>query len=80
GIDVLGLDPSFPLKFMVYFLLVVAVGGAGTLHGAAIAAVILGIFDVAGKYYVPQAGAFIIYFLMVVLLIAFPAGLAGRRA
>ena len=80
GIDVLGLDASFPLKFMVYFLLVVAVGGAGTVHGAALAAVILGIFDVAGKYYVPQAGAFIIYFLMVVLLIAFPAGLFGRRA
>jgi branched-chain amino acid transport system permease protein len=80
GIDVLGLDASFPLKFMVYFLLVVAVGGAGTIHGAAFAAVILGIFDVAGKYYVPQAGAFIIYLLMVVLLIAFPAGLFGRRS
>jgi branched-chain amino acid transport system permease protein len=80
GIDVLGLDASFPLKFMVYFLLVVAVGGAGTIHGAAIAAVVLGIFDVAGKYYVPQAGAFVIYLLMVVLLIAFPAGLFGRRA
>ena len=79
GIDVLGLDASFPLRFMVYFLLVVAVGGAGTLHGPAIAAVILGIFDVAGKYYAPQAGAFVIYLLMVVLLIAFPAGLFGRR-
>jgi branched-chain amino acid transport system permease protein len=80
GIDVLGLDASFPLKYMVYFLLVVAVGGAGTIQGGAVAAVILGIFDVAGKYYFPQVGAFIIYFLMVVLLIAFPAGLYGRRA
>ena len=79
GIDVLGLDASFPLKFMVYFLLVVAVGGAGTIHGAAIAAVILGVVDVAGKYYVPQAGAFVIYLTMVALLIAFPAGLFGRR-
>jgi len=80
GIDVLGLDPAFPLKFMVYFLLVVVVGGAGTIHGAAVAAIVLGIFDVAGKYYFPQAGAFIIYFLMVALLLAFPAGLYGRRA
>ena len=79
GIDVLGLDPVFPLKFMVYFLLVVVVGGAGTIHGAAVAAIVLGIFDVAGKYYVPQLGAFIIYFLMVVLLLAFPGGLYGRR-
>jgi branched-chain amino acid transport system permease protein len=79
GIDVLGLDPTFALKYLVYFLLVVAVGGAGTLHGAAVAAVILGICDVAGKYYVPQLGAFIIYFLMVALLVAFPAGLYGKR-
>ena len=80
GIDVLGLDPSFPLKYMVYFLLVVAVGGAGTFKGSIVAALILGIFDVAGKYYVPQVGAFIIYGLMVVLLVLFPRGLYGRRA
>lgn len=79
GIDVLGLDPTFPLKYMVYFLLVVAVGGAGTIKGPLVAALILGVFDVAGKYYVPQVGAFVIYFLMVLLLILFPAGLYGRR-
>ena len=79
GIDVLGLDPTFPLKYMVYFLLVVAVGGAGTIKGALVAAVILGIVDVAGKYYVPQVGAFVIYVMMVVLLLLFPAGLYGRR-
>ncbi|MBB5392320.1 MULTISPECIES: branched-chain amino acid ABC transporter permease [unclassified Herbaspirillum] len=79
GIDVLGLDPSFPVKYMVYFLLVVAVGGAGTIKGPLLAAIILGVFDVAGKYYVPQIGAFVIYGLMVVLLILFPAGLIRRR-
>ncbi|PLY58573.1 branched-chain amino acid ABC transporter permease [Herbaspirillum sp. BH-1] len=79
GIDVLGLDPTFPVKYMVYFLLVVAVGGAGTIKGPLLAAVILGVFDVAGKYYVPEIGAFVIYGLMVVLLILFPAGLMRRR-
>jgi branched-chain amino acid transport system permease protein len=79
GIDVLGLDPTFPLKYMVYFLLVVAVGGTGTIKGPLIAALILGVFDVAGKYFVPQVGGFVIYALMVVLLILFPAGLYGRR-
>ncbi|HSN21443.1 MAG TPA: branched-chain amino acid ABC transporter permease [Usitatibacter sp.] len=79
GIDVLGLDSAFPLKFMVYFLLVVVVGGAGTLLGPLLAAMILGICDVAGKYYVPELGAFVIYAVMVVLLLAFPAGLLGRR-
>ena len=80
GIDVLGLDPTFPLKFMVYFLLVVAVGGVGTIKGPLYAALLLGVFDVAGKYYVPQVGGFVIYALMVVLLLLFPAGLYGRRA
>ena len=80
GIDVLGLDPTFPIKYMVYFLLVVAVGGAGTIKGPLFAALILGIFDVAGKYYVPDIGAFVIYGLMVLLLILFPAGLVARRA
>jgi branched-chain amino acid transport system permease protein len=80
GIDVLGLDPTFPLKYMVYFLLVVAVGGAGSIKGTLVAALILGVFDVAGKYYVPEVGAFVIYALMVVLLVLFPAGLYGRRA
>jgi branched-chain amino acid transport system permease protein len=79
GIEVLGLDAAFPLKFMVYFLLVVVVGGAGTIKGPLAAALLLGVLDVAGKYYVPQAGAFVIYAAMVVLLIAFPAGLFGRR-
>jgi len=80
SIDVLGLEPTFALKYLVYFLLVVAVGGAGSLAGTAVASLVLGLFDVAGKYYVPQVGAFIIYGLMIVLLLVFPAGLHGRRA
>jgi branched-chain amino acid transport system permease protein len=80
GIDVLGLDPTFPIKYMVYFLLVVAVGGAGTIKGPLLAALVLGVFDVAGKYYVPEVGAFVIYALMVVLLLLFPTGLVGRRS
>ena len=80
GIDVLGLDPTFPLKYLVYFLLFVTVGGLGTIKGPLAAALVLGVFDVAGKYYVPEVGAFVIDGLMVILLVAFPAGLYGRRA
>lgn len=80
GIDVLGLDPTFPVKYMVYFLLVVAIGGAGSIKGSVLAALVLGVFDVAGKYYVPEVGAFIIYGLMLVLLVFFPSGLYGKKA
>jgi branched-chain amino acid transport system permease protein len=60
--------------------LVVAVGGAGTIKGPLVAAIFLGICDVAGKYYVPEIGAFVIYGLMVLLLILFPMGLVRRKA
>jgi len=79
GVQVLGLDPSFPLKFIVYYLLVVAVGGTSGLKGPLYAALLLGVFDVAGKYYIPQIGAFIIYAMMVILLVLRPQGLVSRK-
>jgi len=78
GVEVLGLDPGFPVKYIVYFLIVVAVGGSGSILGSLVAALILGIFDVAGKYYLPEVGAFVIYAVMVAMLIFRPQGLFGR--
>ena len=78
GAEVLGLDPIFPLKFMIYFLIVVAVGGTSSLTGPLLAALLLGIADVAGKYYVPKLGAFIVYTLMVLILMWRPQGLFSR--
>ena len=79
GAEVLGLDPSFPLKFMIYFLIVVAVGGTTSITGPLLAALLLGIADVAGKYYIPKMGAFIVYSLMIVILIWRPQGLFVRK-
>jgi branched-chain amino acid transport system permease protein len=78
GAEVLGLDPSFPLKFMIYFLIVVAVGGTTSITGPLLAALLLGIADVAGKYYVPKMGAFIVYSVMIVILLWRPQGLFSR--
>jgi branched-chain amino acid transport system permease protein len=80
GVEVLGLDPTFPLKYIVYFLIVVAVGGANTILGPFLAALLLGVVDVAGKYWVPEVGAFVIYTAMVVLLLLRPRGLLARAA
>lgn len=80
GVEMLGMDPEFPVKYLVYFLIVVAVGGSGNIKGSLYASLILGICDVAGKYYVPQIGAFVIYLVMVVTLIWRPQGLFGRSA
>jgi branched-chain amino acid transport system permease protein len=78
GAEILGLDPIFPLKFMIYFLIVVTVGGTSSITGPFIASLLLGFGDVAGKYYVPQFGAFIIYIIMIVVLIWRPQGLFSR--
>src|ERR1044072_9342528 len=78
GAEIIGLDPIFPLKFMIYFLIVVTVGGTSSITGPFIASLLLGLGDVAGKYYVPQFGAFIIYIIMIVVLIWRPQGLFSR--
>jgi branched-chain amino acid transport system permease protein len=79
GAEVLGLDPSFPLKFMIYFLIVVAVGGTSSVTGPLLAALLLGVADVAGKYYIPKLGGFIVYSLMIAILIWRPQGLFVRQ-
>lgn len=79
GLGMLGLDPSFALKYMIYFLIVVCVGGAGTITGPFVAAILLGIVDVGGKYYLPETGAFLIYVFMVVVLLVRPHGLIPKK-
>jgi branched-chain amino acid transport system permease protein len=80
GAEILGLDPTFPLKYMVYFLIVVTVGGTSSITGPFVASLLIGIADVAGKYYVPKFGAFVIYTIMIVVLILRPQGLFARAA
>src|SRR5262245_29295363 len=80
GAEVFILYPGFPLKYMIYFLIVVAVGGTSTITGPLLASLLLGIADVFGKYYAPKLGAFIVYTLMIVILTLRPQGLFGRSA
>jgi branched-chain amino acid transport system permease protein len=80
GAEILGLDPTFPLKYMIYFLIVVTVGGTSSITGPFFASILLGVGDVAGKYYVPKLGAFVIYAIMIIVLIWRPQGLFARGA
>lgn len=79
AIEIVGLDPQFAFTYLVYVLIVVSVGGLGSIAGSFTAAAVLGISDIAGKYYVPQVGAFLIYLVMITLLMWRPTGLFGRR-
>ena len=78
SIKLLGLDPNFPVKFLTELLIVVSVGGLGSLRGTFMAALMFGVVDVVGKYLVPEIGAFIIYAMALLVLTIRPQGLAGR--
>jgi branched-chain amino acid transport system permease protein len=79
AIEIVGLDSYFALGFLVYVLIVVAVGGLGSIAGSFVAAMLIGVTDIAGKYYAPEFGAFFIYFVMIAVLMWKPAGLFGKR-
>jgi branched-chain amino acid transport system permease protein len=78
AIEIVGLDPNFAFTYLIYVLIVVAVGGLGSIRGSFLAAVLLGVSDAAGKYYAPTLGSFLIYLVMISLLLWRPSGLFGR--
>ena len=78
GADLLAISPSYALDNLVYFLIVVAVGGLGSIRGPFVAAMLLGITDTGFKYLLPELGAFFIYALTMALLLWRPRGLLGR--
>lgn len=77
--SLLGLDPNFPFRYLVYMLIVVSVGGMGTILGSLAAALFIGVADVASKYYLPAAGASVIYLVTVAVMLWRPEGLLGRK-
>lgn len=79
SIHLLGLTPTFALVYLVLFLLVVSVGGLGSVKGTLVAALVLGIFDTTGKYLYADAGGFFIYAIAMAVLLIRPAGLYGRE-
>lgn len=79
SIEVVGLDPNFAFTYLIYVLIVVSVGGLGSIRGSLLAAIVLGVSDAAGKYYVPTLGAFLIDLVMITLLLFRPTGLFPNR-
>jgi len=80
GAEFLGLDPQYPLKYLVYFLIVVAVGGLGRVTGVFFAALLIGVLDFVLKRYLPAGGTLFIYALTILLLLLRPQGLFGRKS
>ena len=78
GADLLAITPGYALDNLVYFLIVVAVGGLGSIRGPFLAALVVGVADTAFKYFVPELGAFFIYALTMAILLRYPTGIFGR--
>ena len=77
--NLVGLDPNFPFRYLVYMLIVVSLGGAGTVLGTLAASLAIGIADVATKYYLPVAGGSIVYLVTVGVMLWRPGGLMGQK-
>ena len=80
GAEFLGLDPQYALKYLVYFLIAVSVGGLGSVVGVYYASLLLGVLDFVLKLYLPKGGTIFIYALTILLLLWRPQGLFGRKA
>lgn len=78
GTEILPLEPWYALEYLVPVLMVVAVGGQGSLKGSFYAALLLGLVDTFGRYYIPAAGAFVIYLAVIALLMWRPQGVFAR--
>ena len=78
GSDLITIVPGYALDNLIYFLIVVAIGGLGSIRGPFLAAILIGLADSAGKYLLPQFGAFFIYALTMAILLWRPRGLFGR--
>src|SRR6201988_1205748 len=79
GAEFLGLDPQYALKYLVYFLIVVAVGGLGQVTGVFFASLLIGVLDFALKLYLPKGGTLFIFALTILLLLWRPQGLFGKK-
>jgi branched-chain amino acid transport system permease protein len=79
GAEIIAIQPTYPFENLAYFLIVVSVGGLGTLRGPFVAALLIGIADTACKYWLPQYGAFLIYLATIAVLLWRPMGLFGKR-
>ena len=80
GAEILPIEPYYALRYMVTFLVVVSVGGAGSIPGALLAALSLGLVDTVGRYLAPNLGEFFFYLAVIVIVCLFPRGLLGRPA
>jgi branched-chain amino acid transport system permease protein len=80
GAGILAIEPTYAMKYMTLFIIIVVVGGEGSFKGSFVAAMAIGIADTVGKYLLPQAAPYIVYVIVFVLLLMRPNGILNGRS
>ncbi|MGK9054553.1 branched-chain amino acid ABC transporter permease [Neorhizobium petrolearium] len=78
GAELLPIDAYYPLRYMVLFLIVVSVGGMGSITGSFMAALALGILETASRYLIPDFGTIVFFAAVMAVLAIRPRGLLGK--
>ena len=79
GAQLLGVRTSLGFEVLVLALIVIIVGGIGSIQGALLGGILIGVIDSFGRAVFPQMAMFTMYLTMLVVLIVRPAGLLGRK-
>jgi branched-chain amino acid transport system permease protein len=79
GAQLIGANLSFGLDILLLALIVVVIGGMGSVQGSLVGAMMIGLVDAFGKILFPDFAMFMLYFLMVIVLVIKPTGLLGRK-
>jgi branched-chain amino acid transport system permease protein len=78
GAPMLPLEPYYPFKYLVIVLIIVALSGHGNVRAAIGVSIIIGILETAVRLILPELGAFLIYFVLIVLIVWRKEGLFTR--
>jgi branched-chain amino acid transport system permease protein len=79
GAQLLGVQTDLGLEVLLLALIVIIVGGVGSIQGALLGGILIGVIDAFGKAVFPQMAMFTMYLTMIIVLIVRPTGLLGRK-
>lgn len=79
GAHLLGVNLGLGIDVLLLALAVVIIGGVGSIQGALLGSMLIGIIDAFGKALFPELAMFTIYLIMIIVLLVKPSGLLGRK-
>jgi len=79
GAPLTGVNLGTGMSALLYAMIVVTIGGYGSIQGALLGGIIIGLVNAFGTAYFPQSASYIIYGALILMLLFRPSGLLGRK-